>query len=109
MKIICTLFAVLVLVIGIQQMDYVFAEDKNINFFLDKAWYESRDVIQIDGWINNVNSTEIQIEITNPDGLVVVHQRIPLEEITEIDHQIATFGESWGESGFYQIKVSHAG
>ncbi len=100
---------VLALFIGIQQTDFVFAEDKNINFFLDKAWYEPRDIIQIDGWINDVNSTEIQIEIINPDGLVVVHQRIPLEEVFEIDHKIAAFGESWQETGFYQIKVSHAG
>lgn len=108
MKLIFSLF-VLVMLVCIQQTDFAFADDKNINFFLDKAWYEPRDTIQIDGWINNVNSTEIQIEITNPDGLVVVHQRVPLEEIFEINHQIAAFGQSWEESGFYQIKVSHAG
>ena len=109
MKLAYSLFVVLVLLIGMHQMAFAFADDKNINFFLDKAWYEPRDTIKIDGWINDVNSTEIQIEITNPDGLVVVHQRIPLEEVFEIDHQIAAFGESWADAGFYQIKVSHAG
>jgi hypothetical protein len=108
-KLIFSLVAMLVLFAGVDTTGFVFAEEKNINFFLDKAWYEPRDIIQIEGWVNDVNSTEIQIEIINPDDSVIVHQRIALEEIHEIDHQIAAFGGEWSEYGFYQIKVSHLG
>lgn len=109
MKLTLSLFAILVLIVSIQQIEFAFGDEKNINFFLDKPSYEPRDIIQIEGWINNVNSTEIQIEIRNPDRTVVVHQRVLLEEVFEIDHQIGTFGAIWEKPGFYQIKVSHSG
>lgn len=56
-------------------------EDENINFFLDKTRYYPRDTIYVEGWINNVNSTEIQIEILNPEKSIVFHRRVELQEI----------------------------
>jgi len=84
-------------------------EDDNINFFLDKTRYYPRDTIYIEGWINNVNSTEIQIDILNPEKQIIVHQRVKLQEIHEIDHSITTLGREWNKEGFYQIRVSHSG
>ena len=109
-KLFFTFIVMLVFFVGVEANEYVFAEpeEENINFFLDKAWYHPRDNIHIKGWVNTVNSTEIQIEIINPESLVIVHQRIALQEIHEIDHSIATFAEEWNEAGFYQIRVSHS-
>ncbi len=84
-------------------------EDENINFFLDKTRYYPRDTIYVEGWINNVNSTEIQIEILNPEKSIVFHQRVELQEIHEIDYSITTLGREWDKEGFYQIRVSHSG
>jgi hypothetical protein len=108
-KLIFLFVALFALFASAETTDFVFAEEKNINFFLDKAWYQPRDNIQIKGWVNTVNSTEIQIEILNPNNVVIVHQRIALQEVHEIDHEIATFGGEWNESGFYQIRVLHSG
>ena len=101
----------LVFFLGIAEtIQFVFAatDDENFNFFLDKTWYDPRDNIHIQGWVNTVDYPEIRIEIINPNSLVIVHQSVPLQEIYEIDHTISTFGTEWNVAGFYQIRISYA-
>ena len=81
------------------------SEDENINFYLDKTWYFPRDNIQVQGWVDTLEGPTIQIEIINPDNLVIYHENVPLQKPKEIDHTIATFGQEWNKVGFYKIKI----
>jgi len=95
---------------NVETIQNVFAETENENFtfFLDKAWYDPRDNIRVEGWVNGVDSPEIRIEIINPNKIVVVDQKIPLQETYKIDHTISTFGGEWNVFGFYQIRISYS-
>ena len=106
MKLLPTL-AVLAVLVATLGTNLAFAEDdeENFNFFLDKSWYDPRDVIEISGWVNTVNDSEIFIEIINPNDLIIKQENSTLKEVQEIDHIIPTLGNEWNTPGFYQINI----
>ena len=110
-KLIFSLAALSIFILGVGAIQFVFAEtgDDNIVFFLDKTWYNPRDSIEIEGWINTVNSTDVRIEIINPNNLLIYHDKILLQDTQEIEHSIHTFGTEWNDAGFYQIRISYEG
>jgi hypothetical protein len=97
-----TTLVVLVSTLGV---NYVFADEETFSFFLDKVWYQPRDVIQISGWVNMPGDSEISIEIINPENLVIKQETITLAD-QEIDLIIPTLGNEWETTGFYQVKIN---
>jgi len=83
----------------------VFADEETFSYFLDKVWYQPRDVIQISGWVNIQNYSEIVVETINPDNILIKNETIPLDD-HEIDHTIPTLGQEWEKPGFYLIRIT---
>jgi len=109
-KLVLSLVVLTVFFLGnAEPIQFVFAEteNENINFFLDKTWYDPRDNIHVQGWVNIVKGPEIQIEIINPKDLIIFHENVALREPPKIDHTIGTFGQEWSVTGFYKIKIAY--
>ena len=97
-----TVFVIVTSTLGVS---LALEDEENFTFFLDKSQYNSRDVIEISGWVNTVTGSEIFIEITNPNDQIVIQESSTLKEIQEIDHSITTLGTQWSTFGFYKIKL----
>jgi len=91
------------------QTQFVLAshDDENFSFSIDKVWYAQRDVIEVTGFINTDYGPEIQIEIINPNDLVIIQENVTLDEFPKIEHTIPTFGGEWNVAGFYQIRITY--
>jgi len=98
-------------IFGITDTQFVLAsaDDENFSFSIDKFWYDQRDVIEVLGFVNEKDGPEIQIQIINPNNLVILQENVAFEEFPKIEHSIPTFGQDWNVPGFYQIKVTYGG